>query len=202
MKDWESRWSFAKSDQEAKAFRSEAERIVGETLSEVRYIDLDYDTEQVRGIIAGPRLVTSSQEWAVPSWKHPACHSIDHAVELRTVSGAVFTVSWESPGQAEGIGLRERRALGSAVTDDADVAIWDVSAIPGWADLIGQEVRSVELGYRDWGDASALWCPRIDLVIGVQPVVLLLAEGVWNTDKIRHSSDTVVVVFASDVDFP
>ena len=57
---------------EAAEFQAEAGRLVGEVLSEVRYITLDYGSDQYRGDVVGPRNVTSPDEWARPQWSHNA----------------------------------------------------------------------------------------------------------------------------------
>jgi len=46
------------------------------------------------------------------------------------------------------------------------------------------------------------WCPQIDLVIAGQPVSLLLAEGVWDTNTIGPSADNIAVVFGGEVSAP
>ncbi len=154
-------WSWAASAEEAGAFESEAAELVGETVSAVRYVNLDYLAGQFRGQERGPRLIESSEEWAEPTWRHPACDTVDWAVELRTASGRSFTVSWDSPGMQEGIGLRKVVAVGTAVDESADAAIWDVSQQRGWRDLVGRTVTDVVMHYREWGEGAALWCPWI-----------------------------------------
>ena len=193
------RWSWSKDEIEAGEFRAEARELVGEELAAVHYITLDYRREEFRGDVVGPRPITSPTEWTDPCWRHPACHTVDHAVELRTASERVFTASWESPGRIEGLGLRELPAIGSAVDEDRDVAIWDVSATPGWRSLIGGRVSSVDLHYERWDGSGALWCRRIDLRIDGRPVVLLLAEGKPWTEDLAPSADNVAVLFDGDV---
>src|SRR5437763_8323129 len=104
-------WSWAASSEEADDFQSEAAELIGETVAAVRYVNLDYLAEQFRGQARGPRLIESSAEWAEATWRHPSCDTVDWAVELLTQSGRYFTVSWDSPGMQEGIGLRKLSAI-------------------------------------------------------------------------------------------
>lgn len=198
----QSRWSWARDKSEAVAFQEEAFRLVGHVLSEVRYFTVDYGSDQYRGDAAGPRNVTSPLEWAAPCWLHPACDSVDFAVEFRTEAGRVFTASWDSPGDKEGIGLREGPALGMAVTEEAVAAIWDVSGTVQWRDLIGRRVDSVELMYQTWNSSESLWCQRIDLVIERRLVTLLLADGALDGDALAVSADNIAAVFGGQIALP
>lgn len=196
------RWSWANNRDEADGFIAEADRLVGQSLVGVRYIDIDYRSDTYRGDAAGPRVIDSVEEWREPTWAHAACHSVDFAVELLTGTGARFTVSWESPGMREGLGLREFEAVGTAVGADADVAIWDVSHQPQWRELMEKLVESVDLCYEPWGHSEALWCRRTDLRVGGRGIALLLAEGVWQSDDLVPSADNVAIVFGEHVTPP
>lgn len=189
------RWSWATSESEADEFRAEARGLVGEQLAEVRYVTLDYRSDDFRGTTVGPRVISSADEWVQPSWRHPACDTVDHAVELQTASGRHFTASWESPGRIEGLGLRELPAIGAAVLPEGQAAIWVVSTEPGWRNLIGQTITSAELRYEPWEKSGALWCRRIDLRVDDAPVVLILAEGRYGADDMAPSADNVAVLF-------
>lgn len=195
-------WSWAQTEQDADAFRREARRILGQRLAEVHYITLDYGSDKFRGAEVGPRLVEAADEWASPTWRHSACDTVDYAVEFRLDIGAVFTVSWDSPGAREGVGLRVGAAVGMAVTELANAAIWEVSHQAGWRELVGRKFTSAELVYEPWDGAESLWCRRIDLEVEAEPVTLLLAEGVWNSDALAPSADNIAVIFGSDVDVP
>ena len=156
-------WSWAQSPREAEEFQSEAATLVGETLVTVLYIDLDYRADEFRGDAKGPRPIRSADEWEKPTWRHPSCDTVDMAVELHTESGRKFTVAWESPGRIEGLGLRGMPAMGTAVSEGADLAVWDVSERSAWVNLIGQDVRTVTLHYEPWGEGAALWCRWITI---------------------------------------
>lgn len=111
------------------------------------YIDIDYRSEQYRGIATGPRDIELSDERQEPSWAHPACDSVDFAIEFLRASSVRFAASYERPGNREGIGLREVAAIGSAVRCDVDVAMWDVSQRSDWKDLLHSPVEAVDLRY-------------------------------------------------------
>lgn len=104
-------WSCAETPKEASLFQQEANRLVGEVLAEVHYVNVDYRSEEFRGEVVGPRKVTSGEEWSAPEWRHPSFDTVDFAVELRTRSNQLFTASWDVPGSAEGVGLREGPAV-------------------------------------------------------------------------------------------
>ena len=78
----------------ARAADGQVRELVGETLAGIRYVNLDYLGEQFRGEARGPRLIESAEEWAEPTWRHPACDTVDWAVELHAKSSRTFTVSW------------------------------------------------------------------------------------------------------------
>lgn len=190
------RWSWAASAEEADARRAEARELVGRRVERIRYIDIDAWAELYRGDEIGPRTIESEAEWADPTWSRPACHSVDHAVELETSDGALFTVSWDSPGMEEGLGLRELPALGKAVRVDADVAVWDVSdAPPSWA-VRGADVSAVEMHYERWDEAGeALWCSWITIDFGGHAVEFVLGESDRATEAVLPSADNVAVIF-------
>lgn len=195
-------WSWAETEEDADRFRREARGIVGQRLAAVRYVTLDYGSDEFRGDVVGPRVVKAADEWAHPTWRHAARDTVDYAVEFRTHTGAAFTAAWDSPGAREGLGLRVGEAIGMAVTESANAAIWDVSEQAGWRELLGRQFTSVELVYEQWDKAEALWCRRIDLEIDAEPVTFLLAEGVWNSDTLAPSADNIAVVFGSSVEVP
>ncbi len=169
---------------------------MAESIVAVRYLNIDYFTDRYRHGEVGPRPVEADEEWLEPTWRHPACDTIDFAVELQTESGRRFTVSWENPGNGEGLGLREIPALGNPFRENIDIAVWDVTQRSGWRDLVGRPVSEVVLHYEPWDDAGALWCNWITVEIGVQRVEFLLAEGqVDKPDAPEPSANNVAVVF-------
>lgn len=188
------RWSWSRGPAEADAFRAEASRLVGQRLARVRYVTLDFQLEAFPDA-SGPRCVESPAEWNDPDWSYAMGDCVEHAVELELASGEHFTVSWESPGEQEGIGLRQVEALGSAVRADARVAVWDVTERSRWSGLIGSSVRSVDLEFRPSGDSDALWCDQIDVLFGSRRVQFRLATPAADGCSWTRSSDDVAVIF-------
>lgn len=181
---------------EAEAWRAEARGLIGRRVQRVRYIDIDYGAELYRHDEAGPRTIESEAEWADPTWSHSTCDSVDHAVELETSDGARFTVSWESPGTIEGLGLRELPAIGSAVSVDAGVAVWDVSDTKQWRAVRDAEVTAVEMHYEQWDDSGeALWCSWITVEFGDHSVGFVLGEADRAKGSVLPSADNVAVIF-------
>ncbi len=188
-------WSSAETPEAAGAFRAEASRLAGEVIARVCYVDIDYRAEDFRNATTGPRAIERDVEWADPTWRHAACDSVDFGVEIETVTGRRFTVSWETPGWREGLGLRELPLLGNAVDRDARVAIWDVTTRSSWAELVGQQVTSVELHYEPWDESGAVWCSWISVRIGARNVEFVLGDGSSEGDEIAPAADNVAVIF-------
>jgi hypothetical protein len=119
---------------------------------------------------------------------------MDYGLELMTDSGRIFSVTWDPPGDREGIGIDEAPLISSILRDDAEVAIWDVTHRSRWAELIDQEIVAVQPHYRPWDPKGGFWCSRITLRFRAVDVVLLLAQGSPD-GKIPPSADNVVVLF-------
>ncbi len=172
-----------------------AARLVGLSIAAVRYFDIDYGRSE-RGIEeAGPRSITDTAEWALPSWRFEGADSLDYGLELETAEGRVFSITWDPPGPIEGIGIREEPLLGNALRPDAEIAVWDVSEQGRWHDHLGV-VSAVTMHYEPWDDDSgAWWCDRITIHIGPSVVEILLAEVAPDTKAIAKSADSVVVLF-------
>lgn len=190
------RWSWAASAEEAETWRAEARALVGRRVERVRYFDIDYRAELYRRDAVGPRVIEREAEWANPNWSHSACDSVDHAVELETSDGAFFTVSWEPPGVIEGLGLRELPAIGTAVRDDADVAMWDVSDTKRWKAVRDADVTAVDMHYERWANSGeAWWCSWISVEFGRHVVEFVLGEGDQAKECVLPSADNVAVIF-------
>lgn len=163
----------------------------------VRYYHLDYDRSGVAPDTRGPRRVTDAAEWQRPSWRGIGFHWADYGVEFETATGRVFSVTWDSPGFTEGIGVREMPMIGSAVVEDADVAVWDVSHQPEWQPLLGADISDVTPHYAPWHDGHAwgFWCARITVTFGSAGVELLLGEA-DAADALKPAADSIAVAFA------
>jgi hypothetical protein len=189
-------WSWAANADEIDERRSHARRLVGLELRSVRYRNLDYYRDDIAPELTGPRSIVDATEWADPIWRYPDGDSIDFGLELETKCGRTFSVTWDPPGEIEGIGIRESPLVCPPFVDDANVAIWDVSVQSGWLDLVGQTVRDVVLRYLPWHDPPGPehWCPRISLQFDHNRVELLLGEG-SESKGILPSADNVAVLF-------
>jgi hypothetical protein len=189
-------WSWAESQAAADEYQREASGLVGETIEAVRYLNLDYLTEGFRHGEVGPRRIVADPERDQPTWRHPACDSVDFAVEIDTRSGRHFTIAWETPGARLGLGLRELLALGNAFREDTEVAIWDVTRQGEWRDLVGKAVSAVTMHYERWDNDGALWCPWMTVVIDGKSVEFLLTEGQPDKpDSPAPCGNNVAVVF-------
>ena len=137
--------------------------MVGERVQQVLYFTIDYRREEVHPekVDTGPRLIEDQSEWKEPTWLHDGFDALDYGLEIMTDSGASFSLTWDPPGDTEGIGLHKVPMLGSGVMRKADVAIWNVGQRNAcWAFLIGRPVTGVDLHYVPWANAdSSLGAP-------------------------------------------
>jgi len=186
-------WSWVATGEQVDERRDQARELAGLRLSSVMYVLLDYGQVDRPVGSHGPRLVEGAAELAAPAWRCEGFDWADYAVEFTTTSGRVFTVSWDSPGCHEGIGVREVRALGSACVEDADVALWDVSYAGRWDSFIGAEITDAVLHYRPW-PGGGYWCSRITVRIGGRPVHLLLGDT-DGRQRLVPAADNIAVLF-------
>jgi hypothetical protein len=167
--------------------------MVGQVLIGIRYVNLDYARHQLASPPIGPREVLDEVEWVEPTWRYPDCDSLDFGVELTMTSGRVFTVTWDPPGDREGINIREEDLVGGAVIADANVAVWDVTRRSGWARFVDAAVAQIDMNYRPWG-SEGFWCSRVTVYFGAGRVELLLGQG--ERDRaVSPSADNVAVLF-------
>ncbi len=131
----------------------------------VRYFTIDYERHLLHPdlIVRGPRSVEEGGEWTEATWFNDGFDALDYGLEIVTGSGAVFSLTWDPPGDREGIGLQPVPLLGTGVRSDADVATWSVEDRSGtWAHLVGTAITGLDLHYRPWdADQGSLWCSRI-----------------------------------------
>ncbi|WP_163511309.1 hypothetical protein [Fodinicola acaciae] len=135
-----------------------ARRVVGLELVNVRYVDIDYRRHEFAPQHTGWRTISADAEWTNPIWRLSGFDSIDYGVELAFAGDRTFSVSWDSPGSHEGIGIREVGLAGYAVAEDADIAVWSVASRSSWSQYIGNTVRDVMMHYTAWlGEKSGFW---------------------------------------------
>lgn len=158
-------WSWAASDAEANARRHDAQELVGERIRAVRYYTIDYRRQDMHPelIDGGPRIIEAESEWNEPTWLYAGFDAMDFGLEVATDSGTAFSLTWDPPGDHEGIGLQRMAMLGSGVRGDADVGIWEVGErTASWKPMVGRRVTGVDLHYVPWDEArGSLWCPHI-----------------------------------------
>jgi hypothetical protein len=160
-------WSWAASGAEADARRHDANKLVGEPLRGIHYFTLDYRRDELHPelIVDGPRTIDAESEWNDPTWLYDGFDAVDYGFEVITESGATFSLTWDPPGDHEGIGLQPIPMLGSGVRRDADLAIWVVGdRAASWTAMVGRLVAGVDLHYVPWDEErGSMWCPHITL---------------------------------------
>ncbi len=187
-------WSWVASAVELGERREHARRLQGLGLAVVRYINLDYSRLD-RRIRDGPRAITDATEWAEPTWQRQSFDAVDYGVELQTDGGRVFSATWDLPGALqEGIGLRKVPLLGTALSEDANVAVWNGTQQSRWSAFIGATISDVELAYEPWTQPQGFWCTRITLHFSDARVDMVLGD-VGADAELRPSADNIAVLF-------
>lgn len=189
-------WSWAATAAEADARRYDAKQFVGECIRTVRYFTLDYRRQELHPALldTGPRNIDDESEWREPTWLNDGFDALDYGLEVTTDSGATFSLTWDPPGDREGIGLQRDPMLGSGVRGDADVAIWDVGRRTAcWTPMVDRRVIGVDLHYVPWDDASgSLWCPHITLRGEAGHLEIVMGDSL--DGALVPSADTVAVL--------
>ena len=189
-------WSWAASEVEVEARRQDANQLVGERIRAVSYFMIDYRREELHPEMlgSGPRSVSAELEWHEPTWLYDGFDSLDYGFQVTTDSGAEFSLTWDPPGDREGIGLQRLPMLGGGVRRDADLAIWSVGdRAASWTSMVGRRVLGVDLHYRPWDVMpGSLWCPHITLHGEDGRVEIVMGES--RHDALVFSSDNVAVL--------
>jgi hypothetical protein len=157
---------------------------------------LDYDRLASGSEVPGPRVIQKDEEWRDPPWKRPGFDTLDWGLELETDNGLIYSVTWDPPGMREGIGISQAPLIGTALTDDASAAIWDVTEHSKWTSVVGQPVDNVTMRYLPWDQHGSFWCTRVTLDVSGIEIHCLLAAGQGADDPtIYRSADDVAVIF-------
>ena len=59
--------------------------------------------------------------------------AVDFGVELETIDGEIWSLTWDPPGEHEGIGIRREPLIGSYA--DGLTAVWEATSSSLWADV-------------------------------------------------------------------
>ncbi|MBB5800468.1 hypothetical protein F4560_000236 [Saccharothrix ecbatanensis] len=189
-------WSWAATDDEVEERRRHVRRLAGHRIRAVRYYMIDYRRGDFRpeSVDGGPRFIDGDAEWEDPAWRYDGFDAVDHGVEFETESGLVFSLTWDPPGDQEGIGLRNVAMLDAYLNPEVDVAIWSVGDRGDtWAPLAEAPVTDVQLHYYPWeGGLSGFWCPHITFHTATASVQVVLGDA--NNGTLDHSSDNIAVL--------
>lgn len=189
-------WSWSATSADADARRNDANELVGERIQAVLYFTLDYRRHELHPELVdrGPRIIDAESEWIEPTWLHDGFDALDYGLELTTDSGITFSLTWDPPGDHEGIGLQRVPMLGSGVRDDTDVAIWAVGdRALCWQGMVGELVTAVDLHYLPWDPGlESLWCPRITIRSECGRVEVVMGDS--DNEALAPSADNVAVL--------
>jgi hypothetical protein len=178
-----------------------AAMLVGKTIAAVRYVNIDYVGGNDPSLydlpveLRAPRVITSSAEWAAPTWSREGFHAVDYGVEVQLADGDVVHVSWDPPGWTEGLRVIWAPLVGESVTYAGAPAVWDVSQQTPWSAMVGHEVTAFTLEYDLWaGEGDGFWCWRSKLSTAGGAVELILGDA-DSDGTLGPSSDCIAVVF-------
>lgn len=189
-------WSWAASGAVAEDRRHEVEPLIGQRIRALRYFTLDYRREELHPelIDSGPRTIDAEAEWSEATWAYNGFDAVDYGFEIITEAGATFSLTWDPPGDHEGIGLQPVPMFGSALRNDADVAIWAAGdRSVSWRPVVGSLITSVDLHYVPWDEMrGSLWCPRITFRCEHGRVEVVMGDS--QDGALVPSADTVAVL--------
>ena len=186
----EEEWrGFAPDQQGLVERRVAVDRLAGQRIVRVEYVNIDY-----RGWDLGytdqdvRRQIVHAVEWREPTWDATVFHHMDYGVELTTANADVWGITWDAPGPAgESIGLRPGRVIERG-------AVWDVTEREPWRSSTQAPVTGVSLRYHPWSDDfGGFCCTGVTLHFGAAAVEVLLGDR--DTDgTLVPSADNVVVL--------
>ncbi|RYG30454.1 hypothetical protein EON81_24880 [bacterium] len=162
--------------------------LVGQRVSDVRYVELDYRDPDWTGPGADPG--------GAPVWDGVGFHSLDHGMELDLETGSSWWCTWQSPG---GDGESLLFGGGSALTEEIEMTrTWNVAASALWKPLIGVPIVATEIIWDHWPathGSPEMWCQSaLTLAFDGGPeVIVALGDRDGTTGKLRPSADNVVV---------
>jgi hypothetical protein len=194
---WDRPLSWAATDAERDEHIGRAQIFTGSRIVAVRYFDIDYRREAIAPGTLGPRQITAAAEWEDPGWRFADFDSIDYGLEIDTEDGRTLSITWDPLGDYEGISIEAEPLVGTAIREDGDVAIWDVTASRGWAAHAEATVERIDLRYQPWDEQGAWWCPRITLHLSSGQVEIVLGEG-QPDGTIGPSADNLAILFSSE----
>jgi hypothetical protein len=189
-------WSWAKDADDVEVRRAHAQNVVGAEIARIRYFTLDYFRWEVAPEFHGPRTIEDQKEWDKPCWSYPGFDTLDFGLEIESTAGEIYSVTWDPPGNHEGIGISKALMVPSGLAQDAPAAIWDVTERSRWKAFVGRSIDSITMNYLPWSTQGEFWCTRITIEISDTKIQLLLADGKGEDDPaIYPSADNVAVIF-------
>jgi hypothetical protein len=184
-------WAATEDDRDEQI--AEAGRLQGQRIERVQYFTLDYQNMDH----GPPRMISDSLEWSEPSWRYEQFDCFDFYLQLDTEDQRSFTVGWDPPSECAGLWLREGASHGEPF---GSVAVWDVTASPRWAQLMGSTVSAVECRYRIDVDLPGWHNDLITLTISNQRVFVFL--GGVDSDHSPTPSANNLMVMSDPADLP
>ncbi|QIS10330.1 hypothetical protein [Nocardia arthritidis] len=176
-------WSWARTLDDVAERRRHIEPLIGARLTTVRYYLCDDRWERSpESVGAGPIFGDDPE----PPWRCDGFDSLDYGFELETDSGLIYSLTWDPPGDREGIGLRRTPMLGSGVRADADITIWRGGEI--WP--LGVPFTDIRLHYEPY--PPGFRCPRITFQWPDRKLEVILGESAGGV--LAPSADNVAVL--------
>ena len=142
-------WSWAATDLDVAERREHVEGLVGNRFALVRYMTIDYLREELHPELtdSGVRFIEDAREWERPTWRCDGFNAVDFGVELEMMDGETWSLTWDPPGNHQGIGIRKGPLIGSVVVPDRLTAVWDATLTSLWSPMLRTPIETVELHY-------------------------------------------------------
>jgi hypothetical protein len=159
-------------------FEAQARQLLGQVVQRVRYCEIAYDE-------------------GTPFWcGDPRFDSLDFGLDLLTVSGERFSISWGAEFYQYGVSL----AAGLPEAYERS-RVWDVSETSRWRDLLGQRIEDVHVfwSWVEWKEGFVnhrVHYPQdVKLVFENGREVYLCAFEVWTDGSTMGMIDHITVFF-------
>lgn len=185
--------AWAATDGERDEQIAEASRLQGQKIEKVQYFTLDY--QNIDHVL--PRIISDKLEWSDPSWRYNCFDCFDFYLQIDTEDQRSFTIGWDPPSESAGLWLREGASHGVPFSS---VAVWNVTASPRWAPLLGSVVSAVECRYRTDVELPGWHNELLTLTIDHQRVFVFLGDVA--PDQSQEPSANSLMVMSDPEELP
>ena len=128
-----------------------------------------------------------------PTWRYHGFDTVDFGVELATLDGEIWSLTWDPPGVHEGIGIRKKPLIGPVVAANGPIAVWDATLTSLWSPMVQTSIAAVELHYIPSDPPSpGFSCPRISFVTHDARLEVVMADT--DQGRLVPAADNVAIL--------